>query len=146
MGQLDSGDFAHFLIGDNSSNGLDPLEYAAHMFCAGRVPHHKVVAQLCDDGSYYLTVGPVLNTVEDDHSTGTLDQQSARQTLSHPEPAFTRWGYYGLGIEEGRLRVIPELLCLQVLGRWWIADLDRETGLARQVATLSVANNPDHAP
>ena len=126
-----------------SGDRLNPLEYAASLVCAGRVPHRKVVAQLCDKGSYYLSVGPLSNTVLDDHSTGALDQQRARQVISDPEPAFTRWEYYPPQLAAGPLRVIPELHCLQIFGQWWVVDVDPETRAYQQVAALTVANNPD---
>ena len=112
-----------------SGDALDPLEYTASLTCVGRVPHRKVVAQLCDNGSYYLSVGPLLNTVEDDHSTGRLDQQSARQAVIHPEPAFTRWEYYAPQLATGPLRVIPKCTVCKSSGsggsRTWTGRRER---------------------
>ena len=127
-----------------SGDGINPLEYTASLFCTNRVPHRKAVAQLCDDGSYYISIGPMLDTVLDDHSTGQLDQAKARRANSHPEPTFTRWEYYEPLIAKGPLRVIPEFHCLQVFGDWWVVDLDREAGAYQQIAALAVGNNPDH--
>lgn len=127
-----------------SGDGLDPLEYAAGMVCAGRVPHRKVVAQLSSDGVYTMSVGPLLSTVRDDHSTGRLDYDRARRANSDPQPPYTKWRYYQPQLATGPLRVIPELHCLQIFGEWWVVDVDRETGAYQQVAALTVGNNPDH--
>ena len=131
---------------DDSTSGdsINPLEFTARLVCAGRVPHRKAVAQLCDDGSYYISIGPMLDTVLDDHSSGQLDQAKARRANSHPEPAFTRWEYYEPQLAKGPLRVVPEFHCLQVFGDWWVVDLDREAGAYQQIAALAVGNNPDH--
>ena len=130
--------------GGASGDGLNRLEYTARLVCADRVPHRKVVAQPSSDGGYVMSIGPLLNTIEDDHYTGGIDRGNSRETVSDPEPAYARWEYYNPKIATGPLRTVPELHCLQVFGEWWVVDVDRETGAYQHVAALAVANNPDH--
>lgn len=75
--------------GGASGDGLNRLEYTARLVCADRVPHRKVVAQPSSDGGYAMSIGPLLNTIEDDHYTGgstgaTRGRPSA--TPSRPTP------------------------------------------------------------
>ena len=122
----------------------DLLEYTTHLFCAGNKPHRKMVAQLMSDGTYYVRYGTVLNPVEGDHSTGRLDQETAVELRSIPEPAYTKWEYHDIKMADGPLDTIPEFHCLQAFGEWWIVDVDREKSMRQQLAALTVADSPYH--
>ena len=124
---------------------INPFEFALRMACAGTTPHRKMTVQPVSDGSYYIRYGTVLNPTEGDHSTGRLDQETAMELRSVPEPQHTQWEYYRSQLASGPLRIVPEIHCLQVFGEWWIVDVDRERMMGQQVAALTVANSPHHS-
>ena len=133
--------------GVSSTGGetLDPFEYAAWMNCIKPEPRRKIVVQLQSDDSYLLHYGPILNPVEDDHSTGRIDTGQSWYSSCDPEPLGIRWEYRDIGIADGKLRVVPSFRCLQVFGEWWVVDTDGEKGVYQQIAAFDYADNPNHS-
>ena len=127
----------------NEAN-LDPFEYTAWLNCIDPPPRRKIVAQLQSDGSYLLHYGPVLNPVEDDHSTGRIDTSRSWYSTGNPEPPGMKWEYRKIEIAGGKLRVVPSFRCLQVFGEWWIVDTDGEKRAYQQIAAFDYADNPNH--
>ena len=123
----------------------NPFEFTLRMMCAGTTPSRKMMVQPVSDGTYHIRYGTVLDPTEGDHSTGRLNQDTAVELRSVPEPAHTRWEYYRSQLASGQLRIVPEIHCLQVFGEWWIMDVDRERMLGQQVAALTVADSPHHS-
>ena len=54
------------------------LEYARSLTYYEKVPTSKLVVGLVDDGSYIAHYGPIVNPVEGDYSTGSIDQDNMR--------------------------------------------------------------------
>lgn len=131
--------------GIRAEGDADPLESALRMMCARTTPSEKMVVQPMSDGSYYVRYGTILNPTEGDHSTGRLNQDTAVELRSVPEPAHTQWRYYDSQLASGRLHLVPEIHCLQVFGEWWIVDVDGERMVGQQVAALTVADSPYHS-
>ena len=133
--------------GSISSTGggtLDPFEYTAWLNCIEPESRRKLVVQLQSDGSYRLHYGPVLNPVEDDHSTGRIDTSQSWYSSCNPEPPAVKWEYRDIGIADGKLRVVPSFRCLQVFGEWWVVDTDGERRAYQQIAAFDYADNPNH--
>ena len=118
-------------------------EYAAHLTYYEKTPSRKMVVNLVDDGTYIVQYGPIVNPVEGDFSTGSIDQDDLRTLYCDPEPAHAKWQYWDSDISEGQV-VVPEFHCLNAFGQWWIVDVDRERGRTQQVAAIEWADNPDH--
>ena len=127
----------------NAAN-LNPFEYTAWLNCIEPASRSKIVAQLQSDGSYWLHYGPVLNPVEDDHSTGRIDTSRSWYSTGNPEPPGMKWEYRKIEIAGGQLRVVPSFRCLQVFGEWWIMDTDGEKRAYQQIAAFDYADNPNH--
>ena len=119
-------------------------EWAPRLSFAEEMPRRKAVVNLLDNGCYYAQWGPIANPTRGDYSTGMLDwDQSILTFYCDPEPGHTRWHYWESQITPGQ-QLVPEYRCLQLRGEWWIIDIDRDRNMVQQVATLTVADNPDH--
>ena len=131
-------------ITSTDDTALDPLIYTAWLNCFDPASREKIVAQLQSDGSYWINYGPILNPVEDNHSTGRIDTRRSRYSSYNPEPPGIKWGYLEIGIADGMLRLIPSFHCLQVFGEWWVVDTDGEKRAYQQIAYFDYADNPNH--
>ena len=128
----------------NPSGEVDPLDFTVRLVCADTKPSRKMVVQPVNDGSYYIRYGAVLNPVDGDHSTGSLDPATIEEIRGDPEPTYAKWEYYDIPLAAGPLVTIPEFHCLQIRGEWWVVDVDKAKGAHQQLAALTVANNPNH--
>ena len=127
---------------------VDPMDYISRMAPADPVPATKLVVEPPIAGVYPAMIGPVINPVQGDYSTGRLDRERARLVNDcNPEPKHCRWTYWEFkGSDfnpEGKL-VIPRFLGLQVSGQWWIASGYNDQTAIQQVAGLEVADSPRH--
>ena len=120
-----------------------PVEYALSLDYYDKTPDRKMAMSLVSDGTYFAHYGPILNPVEGDYSTGRLDQNEVRELYCDSEPSHTEWQYWDSELTAGQL-VVPEYRCLQVADQWVILDVDRARGIAQQVASLKVADDPEH--
>ena len=107
------------------------------------VPQRKLVVSPPHSGTYAAMYGPVLNPVNGDYSTGSIDPENARLIYCNPEPRHCRWKYWEPRVTK-RDGEVTRLHCLQVFGEWWVVDVDVGAGMFQQVAALDVADNPDH--
>lgn len=114
-------------------------EYMARMRPAKPVPSYKLAVGPPTDGLYPVTFGPILNPVEGDYSTGSVDRANARLFNVDPKPKHCRWEYWPTGVKSAE-KVAPRFNCLQVLGEWGIVEPD--TG--QLVAAVEYADNPSH--
>ena len=130
--------------GPQTDEEHNPLEYAISLTRTDPVPNLKLVIQAPRDGKYPALNGPILNPVEGDYSTGSIDMDEARPLNGNPEPSHCRWQYWESQLpaqtEDGWL--LPRYHCLQVNGEWWVVEVGR--GMAQQVAALDFADNPEH--
>ena len=94
-------------------------------------------------GAYQAMYGPILNPVEGDYSTGSIDPANARPINCNPEPRHCRWQYWESGLTKGDW-LVPRFHCLQVSGEWWVVEVAGAHGMAQQVAALDFADNPEH--
>ena len=122
---------------------MEPVEYAYSLTYHEEIPFRKLVVSLVDDGTYIAQYGPIVNPVEGDYSTGSIDQDNLRTLYCNPEPAHVHWQYADSTFSEGQ-GVVPEFRCLNAFGQWWILDVDREKRKVEQVASLEWADNPEH--
>lgn len=122
---------------------LGPMEFALSMDYADETPNRKMAVNLVSDGTYLVQYGPIVNPVERDYSTGRLDQNSVRELYCNPEPSHTQWHYWESELSAEQT-VVPEYRCIQSGGQWFVVDVDRNRGLAQQVAWLQVADDPEH--
>ena len=121
----------------------EPVEYIARMTPDLPMPNRKLAVLPPTGGVYQVTYGPILNPVEGDYSTGSLDPDNVRPLTSNPEPKHCRWRYWESELGKGDW-LVPRFHCLQTFGQWWVVEVDRSRGAAQQVAGLIVADNPEH--
>ena len=121
---------------------IDPIEYATALKYYELTPTRKAVVWLMSDGTYVARYGPILNPVEMDFSTGSIDDDAARTLYCNPEPAHVGWQYWESGLS-AKQTVIPEFHFLWA-GQVWIVDVDRLQQVSQHVATLKIADNPGH--
>ena len=127
----------------NGEDSEDIFKYTTRMAPSQSTPNRKLVAFPPKDGIYQAMYGPILNPVEGDYSTGSIDSANARPLICNPEPKHCRWQYWRSELDKGDW-LVPRFHCLQVFGEWWIVEVDRVRGVAQQVAALDFADNPDH--
>ena len=127
----------------NSEGSQDIMDWIARMVPTQPAPNRKMAVSRPEDGVYQALYGPVLNTVEWDYSTGSIDPANSRPLRCDPEPNHCRWQYWESGLNRGDW-LVPRFHCLQVFGEWWIVEVDRARGDAQQVAALDFADNPEH--
>ena len=133
----------------NTEEKWDIMEYIIRMTPTEPAPNRKLVVYPPQGGTYRAMFGPILNPVEGDYSTGSIDPASARPFNCNPEPRHCSWKYWESSLNRGDWRV-PRFHCLQVFGEWWIVEVDlRRVGQDmhvryQQVAALDFADNPDH--
>ena len=121
---------------------VEPFDGAVSLEYAESTPHRKLVVNLNTDGTYTALYGPILNPIEGNYATGSIDGSSARLLYSNPEPQHAKWQYRESEIPEGD--TVPEYHCLRVHGWWWVVEVDRSQGLVQQVAGLEVTDDPEH--
>ena len=129
--------------GEGTEGEKDILKFITSMIPADPAPHRKLVVSAPQDGTYPVAYGPVLNPVEGDYFTGSIDPASARQLNCNSEPQHCRWQYWESDLSKGDSPV-SILHCLQVFGEWWIVEMDSGYELAQKVAALEFADNPEH--
>ena len=103
----------------------------------------KAVVWLMSDGTYTARYGPILNPVERDFSTGSIDDDAARTLYCNPEPAHVGWQYWESGLST-KQTVIPEFHVLWGSEQVWVVDVDRLQRLRQLVANFEVGNDPGH--
>ncbi len=121
----------------------DPLDYIIRMVPTELAPNRKLVVFPPEGGTYLGMYGPILNPVEGDYSTGSLDSANSRPINCNPEPRHCRWQYWESGLTKGDW-LVPRFHCLQVFGEWWVVEVAGAHGMAQQVAALDFADNPEH--
>ena len=121
----------------------DVMDLTMRMTPSQPTPNRKIVVAPPQGGTYPVLYGPILNPVEGDYSTGSIDSDNARSFNCNPEPRHCRWKYWESGLTKGDW-LVPRFHCLQAFGEWWVVDVDRTHGLAQQVAALDFADNPEH--
>jgi hypothetical protein len=122
---------------------IEPFDYVSHLDYAEETPSRKLVVDLISDGTRSIQYGPILNPTVGDYSTGRIDPDNFRTVYCNPEPLHAKWQYWESQLTAGQ-QVVPEFRCLLLRGEWWIADADRQRGLAQQVAGLTLADDPNH--
>ena len=122
---------------------IDPIKYATALEYAELTPIRKAVVSLMSDGTYVASYGPILNPVEMDFSTGSIDYDAARTLYCDPEPAHAGWKYWESGLST-KQTVIPEFHLLWTRQEVVVVDVDRLQQASQHVATLKIADNPDH--
>ena len=127
----------------NSEGSQDVMDWIVRMVPTQSAPNRKMAVSSPVDGVYQALYGPVLNTVEGDYSTGSIDPANSRPLRCDPEPNHCRWQYWENGLNRGDW-LVPRFHCLQVFGEWWIVEVDRARGEVQQVAALDFADNPEH--
>ena len=107
------------------------------------VPNRKLVVFPPREGIFEVMYGPIINPVEGNYSTGSIDSDNSRPLTGNPEPNHCRWQYWESGLDKGGW-LVPGFHCLQVFGAWWVVEVDQVRSVAQQVAALDFADNPDH--
>ena len=102
------------------------MKFIIRMTPTQPAPNRKLVVYPPEGGTHQAMYGPILNPVEGDYSTGSIDPDNGRPLNCNPDS------------------LVPRFHCLQVFGEWWVVDVDRTRGLAQQVAALDFADNPEH--
>ena len=123
----------------------DVMKFITLMSPFEAVPHRKLVVYAPQNGTYQVMYGPILNPVEGDYSTGSIDPANARQLDGNPEPRHCRWRYWDSELPQKSSSgewFVPRFHCMQVFGEWWIVEM--RSGLAQQVAALDFTDNPEH--
>ena len=121
----------------------DIMRFITRMAPAEPAPSRKLVVSPPQNGTYQAMYGPILNPVEGDYSTGSIDPANARPINCNPEPRHCRWQYWESGLTKGDW-LVPRFHCLQVFGEWWVVEVAGAHGMAQQVAALDFADNPEH--
>jgi len=121
----------------------DIMKSITEMVPADPAPHRKLVVSAPQDDTYTVAYGPILNPVEGDYFTGSVDPTYTRVFKCNPEPRHCRWQYWESALSKGD-RSISILHCLQVFGEWWVVEIDPGYELAQRVAALALADNPEH--
>ena len=131
--------------GEGTEEEEDIMKFVAGLIPADPVPNRKLVVYAPQNGTYQVMYGSILNPVEGDYSTGSIDPANARQLNGNPEPRHCRWRYWDSDLPQKSLSgewLVPRFHCMQVFGEWWIVEIG--SGLAQQVAALDFADNPEH--
>ena len=115
----------------------DIMEYIVRMIPSQPVPDRKLVVFPPTDGTYQVLYGPILDPTEGNYSTGKIDPDNRRPLRANPEPKHCRWQYWESGLDRGDW-LVPRFQCLQVFGEWWVVEVDRVRGVAKQVAALEM--------
>lgn len=122
---------------------ITPFDGAVSLKHLDNIPYRKMVVNPNADGTYTALYGQILNPVEGNYATGSLDPANEiRHLLCNPEPRHTKWEYYERQIPDGD--TIPEYRCLIVHGECWVVEADPEHGIAQQVAGLTITDDPEH--
>ena len=121
----------------------DTMEYIIRMVPTEPAPNRKLVVFPPQGGTYHAMYGPILNPVEGDYSTGSIDPDDARPINCNPEPRHCRWQYWESGLTKGDW-LVPRFHCLQVFGEWWVVEVAGAHGMVQQVAALDFSDNPEH--
>ena len=121
----------------------DIMRLITRMAPAEPVPSRKLVVSPTQGGAYQAMYGPILNPVEGDYSTGSIDPANARPINCNPEPRHCRWQHWESALTKGDW-LVPRFHCLQVFGEWWVVEVAGAHGMAQQVAALDFADNPEH--
>ena len=121
---------------------IDPLDGAVSLTYTESVPFRKMVVSPTNDGIYLAHYGPILNPVERNYTTGSVDPNAARTLVCDPEPRHARWQYWESELSDGDF--LPEYHCIVVHGQCWVVEADPPRGLAQQVAGLEIADDPHH--
>ena len=121
----------------------DIVKYVVRLVPTQPVPNRKLVVFPPENGIYQAMYGPILNPVEGDYSTGSIDTENSRPLRCDPEPKHCRSQYWDSGLDKGDW-LVPRFHCLQVFGAWWVVEVDQVRSVAQQVAALDFADNPDH--
>ncbi len=121
----------------------DIMRFITRMTPTEPAPSRKLVVSPPKAGTFQALYGPILNPIEGDYSTGSIDPAKAIQLNCDPEPRHCRWQYWESGLTKGDW-LVPRFHCLQVFGEWWVVDVDPTRGLSQQVAALDFADTPEH--
>ena len=121
---------------------IDPLDGAISLTYLDSVPHRKLVVSPTNDGIYLASYGSILNPVERNYTTGSVDPDGVRTLLCNPEPKHAKWQYWESRLSDAEF--LPEYRCILVHGQCWVVEVDVDTGRAQQVAGLDVIDDPDH--
>ena len=128
---------------EDTGEEQDIMKFIIRMTPTQPAPTRKLVVFPPEGGTYKAMYGPILNPVEGDYSTGSIDPDNSRPIKCNPEPRHCRWQYWESRLAKGDW-LVPRFHCLQVFGEWWVVDVDGKRGLAQQVAALDFADNPEH--
>ena len=118
------------------------LDGAISLTYLDSVPHRKLVVSPTNDGIYLASYGSILNPVERNYTTGSVDPDGVRTLLCNPEPKHAKWQYWESRLSDAEF--LPEYRCILVHGQCWVVEVDVDTGRAQQVAGLDVIDDPDH--
>ena len=133
---------------DHTEEEKDILNSVVHLAPVDPVPFRKLVVTAPTEGIYPVMYGTILNPVEGDYSTGSIDPATARELTSNSEPTHCKWWYRHSDFitQETSPGMLPVLRfhCMQVFGEWWVVEVDWNQGRAQQVAALKFADNPEH--
>ena len=121
---------------------IDPLDGAISLTYLDNVPHRKLVVSPTNDGIYIASYGSILNPVERNYTTGSVDPNGVRSLVCDPEPKHAKWQYWKSGLSDAEF--LPEYRCIIVHGQCWVVEADPGRGLVQQVAGLDVVDDPDH--
>ena len=121
---------------------ITPFDGATSLRRIESVPYRKLVVNPNADGTYTALRGPILNPVEGDYATGSIDPDAARALLCDPEPQHARWEYWESELSDPEF--YPEYRCLIVHGQCWVVEADLNQGLCQQVAGLEITDHPEH--
>ena len=86
-------------------------------------PANRKLVVSPSQGGTSAMYGPILNPVEGDYSTASIDPANARTLNCNPEPRHCRRKYWERGLNRGDWRV-PRFHCLQVHGEWFVDIVD----------------------
>ncbi len=121
---------------------IEPFNGAVSLRYIEKIPYRKMVVNLNADGTYTAYYGPILNPVEGNYATGSIDPDAARALLCDPKPQHARWEYWESKLSNPEF--YPEYRCLIVHGQCWVVEADLSQGLVQQVAGLEIIDHPDH--
>ena len=130
-------------VKSGGDDDTDIMDYITRMIPSQPAPSHKLVVFPPTDGTYQIMYGSVLNPVDGDYSTGSIDPDNVRPLTGNPEPKHCRWQYWESELDKGDW-LVPRFHCLQVFGEWWVVEVSRSHGVAQKVAGLDFADNPEH--
>ena len=111
----------------NEDGLIDPLDGATSLTYVENVPFRKLAVNPASDGTYLASYGPILNPVERNYATGSLDPTADIRTLfCDPEPKHAKWQYWESELSDSEF--LPEYRCVMVHGQCWVVEVDAPRG------------------